>query len=595
MTRVHLFGGFLGAGKTTLLRTLAEHLSERGEQVALITNDQGNLLVDTSLCRATADDVREICGGCFCCQFDELEQTILSVSSAGATVVLAEAVGSCTDLLATVLAPLADRHPERLELAPLTVVVDPWRVEEFRTGKLHPDVAYLFAKQIEEADILVLTRIDLAPPDVREPLRELRPDATVVAVSGLTGEGLWDWLSAPIVRPAALLDIDYDRYASAEALLGWCNARVKITSDAPFSPRVVVEKFLSRMASFPIAHLKIAGLEPPGGRAAIVRAGDTPNLDWDEPRELQAMALLVNARIAMDPVALMDALKHSMFEAAGQAKVIWEELEAFRPARPVPTHRYALRCKPVSEASCCAAFYDRTDVRALLGDSWHPGGVELTLKMASGLRLSEGGDLLDVACGSGASLQALLERYPIRATGLDAQARFSDTQRMTVRQGDVHAIPFPERSFDAILCECALSTFHDQAAALREMLRVLRPGGRIVLSDMAVEGQIPESLRPWVHTGTCLSRAMTRLAYARTLGEAGFLVIESQDETWALRELLRRIKKNLVGAAFAAASGALGAEVHFDMKQVRATLREAERVVDAGIVGYTTLLAEKPR
>ena len=48
---VHVLGGFLGAGKTTLARALAGRLRDQGERVAIVTNDQGSLLVDTQLCR----------------------------------------------------------------------------------------------------------------------------------------------------------------------------------------------------------------------------------------------------------------------------------------------------------------------------------------------------------------------------------------------------------------------------------------------------------------------------------------------------------------------------------------------------------------
>jgi hypothetical protein len=79
--------------------------------VAIITNDQGRALVDTALCQRDGGEVREIVGGCFCCRYDELEAALVGAAESGATVVIAEAVGSCTDLDATVLSPLADRHP----------------------------------------------------------------------------------------------------------------------------------------------------------------------------------------------------------------------------------------------------------------------------------------------------------------------------------------------------------------------------------------------------------------------------------------------------------------------------------------------------
>ena len=592
--RVHVLGGFLGAGKTTLVRALAKHLADRGERVAIITNDQGHALVDTSLCRASAADLREIVGGCFCCRYDELEGALLSAAHGGATVAIAEAVGSCTDLVATVIAPLADRFPDQLRVAPLAVVVDPWRVAEVAAGRVHDDVAYLFRKQIEEADIVLLSRADLAPPDVRSAVQAIRPDATVVAVSGPSGTGLGEWLAASPARPASPLVIDYERYAAAEALLGWCNARVRIVGDASFSPAEVARRFLERMADAPIAHLKLTGLLPEGGRAAIVRAGDTPSVDFDGvPTAVNEARWLVNARVALEPEALVRRLEAALAEAAAPARVEWEEREAFRPSRPVPQHRYTFRCGSGDDASCCAAFYDRADVRALLGDSWHPGGVELTLAMANKLGLAEGKRVLDVACGKGTSLATVLARYPVTGAGLDAQARGESTDRLALVRGDAHEIPFATASFDAVLCECALSTFYDQPTALREMRRVLRPGGRVAISDMAIEGEIPESLREWVHTGTCLARALGAAAYARALEEAGFRVVEQWDASEGLRELLRRIKRNLVGAALAAASGQLGADVRIDVKHARDVLREADRAVAEGLVRYTVLVAER--
>ena len=592
--RVHVLGGFLGAGKTTLARALARELARRGERVVIVTNDQGHALVDTAECRRDAE-VREIVGGCFCCRYDELESALLAAAAAGATVAIAEAVGSCTDLVATVLAPLADRHPERFELAPLSVVVDPGRVAEAARGALQPDVAYLFRKQIEEADVVVTSRADLDLPDVRDAVHALCPHAAVVRVSGVTGEGITAWLAAEPVRPAQPLSIDYDRYAAAEALLGWCNAEVVLRGAEPFVPADVMRRACEAMADAPIAHLKLTSLEPSGGRAAVVRAGEAAVCELGDATEpVHEARWLVNARVALPPEVLLERLRSALTQAAAPATVAWTSVEAFAPARPTPRHRYASRCGSGDDASCCAAFYDRDDVRALLGDSWHPGGVDLTLALAGKLGLAAGGRVLDVACGQGTSLRAVLERFDVRGVGLDARARGASDERLELRRGDAHAIDAADDAFDAVLCECALSTFFDQPLALREMHRVLRPGGRLALSDMAVEGEIPETLRDWIHTGTCLARAMTADAYGRALRDAGFVVVERWDASDGLRELLRRIKRNLVGAAFAAASAEQPSAAPFDVRAARATLKEAERAIASGIVRYAALVAERP-
>lgn len=591
--RVHLIGGFLGAGKTSLVRAVARRLKERGERVAIVTNDQGKTLVDTSLCLGDGHAVHEVPGGCFCCRFEELEAALRAAGDAGATVAIAEAVGSCTDLVATVLSPLADRHPGAFTLAPLAVVVDPWRVAEMAAGGFSGDVAYLFRKQIEEADVVLLSRLDLDPPDIAPAILAIRPDATIVAVSGVTGEGIGEWLSVTPARLAAPLVLDYDRYANAEAALGWSNAHVHLTSDAPFDAALVLQRFLEGLQDAPVAHIKVASVESDGLRGALVRRGEAPVVQSRNGKALRREARwLVNARVALAPDALAALLRTAMTHAAAPGRAEWEDLEYFQPSRPEPTHRYAFRCGTGDDASCCATFYDRADVRYLLGDSLHPGGEALTLQLADRLGLRPGGRVLDVACGRATSLRAILKHHPVNGVGLDAGAEPATGERLTVLRGDAHTIPLDDQSVDAILCECALSTFADQHRALSEMVRVLKPGGRLAVSDMVIGGPIPESLRDWVHTGTCLARASTLAGYAELLERGGLRVRDSWDASDALRELLGRIKRRLVGAALATAAGALG-ETRIDVKAGRALLKEAEQAVSDGMIRYGVLIAER--
>lgn len=356
--RLQVIGGFLGAGKTTLVRAAARRLSARGERVAIVTNDQGHALVDTSLCAREDALVAEIAGGCFCCRYPELEGALEAARSAGASVVLAEAVGSCTDLVATVLAPLEARAPGRLSLAPLAVVVDPYRVPELLLPQgtdVGDDVAYLFRKQLEEAEVILVSRADLAPPDVRASLAAVRPGATVLEVSGLDGRGVEGWLSARPSEPSQPLELDYDRYAAAEARLGWYNARVVVTG-AAHDPGAFLARFFEGLGDAPVAHVKLTSSAPAGAHATLARPASTPRIDLGPlARSLARSEWLLNARVALAPEALEALVRRALEDAARPASIAVSELECFQPARPVPTHRLALRV--LAEPSACAPLW----------------------------------------------------------------------------------------------------------------------------------------------------------------------------------------------------------------------------------------------
>ena len=238
-TRLIMVGGILGAGKTTLLWESAIRLMQQGLRVGLITNDQAPELVDSELLRRQALQVAEVSGSCFCCNFNGFVEAFQRVKAEGAAdVILAEPVGSCTDLSATIMQPLKHYWNAELRIAPLTVLADPMRLNAILSGEsagLHPDAAYIFRKQLEESDLILLNKCDLLN---EEALAELKarttaafPQATILAASALHGTGLTEWLEAVISRTDAgkrLLEIDYDTYAHGEAVLGWLNGTLML-------------------------------------------------------------------------------------------------------------------------------------------------------------------------------------------------------------------------------------------------------------------------------------------------------------------------------------------------------------------------------
>src|SRR5262249_10050345 len=220
-----MVGGFLGAGKTTTLARLARYYLGRGQRVGVVTNDQAEDLVDTHNLRAQGLPVGEVAGACFCCRFDELMGKVdLLKKSDRPDVILAEPVGSCTDLVATVVQPLKDLYGQRFSVAPFAVLFKPahgLRILKGENGAgFSPKAAYIFRKQLEEADAIVINRIDEIAPDALEELAALVsqqfPGTPLLRASAKTGQG-FDALIQLLEQEGnfgrKILDIDYDTYA----------------------------------------------------------------------------------------------------------------------------------------------------------------------------------------------------------------------------------------------------------------------------------------------------------------------------------------------------------------------------------------------
>lgn len=201
-TKIVLVGGFLGAGKTTLLREAARKLSQKGKRVGLITNDQASELVDTAILEQDAAAVSEVSGSCFCCNFPGFTDAIAHINEKrDIDVIIAEPVGSCTDLSATIMQPLKEKFANELSIALLSVLVDPQVLADILDGRpagLHPSAAYIVRKQLEEADMIVINKTDLLNPDgianLKKRTAEEWPSATVLTISAKNGTGFDQWL-----------------------------------------------------------------------------------------------------------------------------------------------------------------------------------------------------------------------------------------------------------------------------------------------------------------------------------------------------------------------------------------------------------------
>lgn len=253
---------------------------------------------------------------------------------------------------------------------------------------------------------------------------------------------------------------------------------------------------------------------------------------------------------------------------------------------------------------CCAAFYGSDLARLLLGDSFHPGGTALTQRIGGLLHLSSESTVLDVASGCGISASHLAESFGCRVIGVDLSeenmrlataeaARRELSGQVFFQLGDAERLPFEEGIFDAIVCECAFCTFPSKQIAAEEFLRVLKPGGRVGLSDLTrTEEAVPEleGLLAWI---ACIGDALPVARYTEIMSAAGFHIDGIEDHSNALTEMVRQIQGKLLGAEVMAGLKKIdlpGVDFATAKKFAYAVLDAAQR----GRLGYAIITARKP-
>ncbi len=354
--KLHLVDGFLGSGKTTAIIQASRVLMRNGQKVGVITNDQGKYLVDTAFVRLIDVPAIEVTGGCFCCNYSDLDASLDQlVETVRPDVVFAESVGSCADLVATVIKPLLQLKTGDLTPASLSVFCDIRLLRRRILGQPLPfndDVVYIFDKQIEEAGVVVLNKADLLQPvELAETLRlfrEVHPGVAGLAQTSLSEAGVAEWLgllaSGSGLLQHAPVDVDYDRYGRGEATLAWLDTEVWIhTSKSDAAP--VVQRLISNF----MADLRENGVSIGHVKFMLAGAGEPLKLSFSTPGESgweanfpsrvgKRVSLLVNARVEMDAAKLHQLFANHLSQVDGQVEQ--RHVDFFHPRQPVPTHRF---------------------------------------------------------------------------------------------------------------------------------------------------------------------------------------------------------------------------------------------------------------
>jgi arsenite methyltransferase len=260
--------------------------------------------------------------------------------------------------------------------------------------------------------------------------------------------------------------------------------------------------------------------------------------------------------------------------------------------------------EPAQVKQCCANAYGSDAAKFLLGDSFHPGGAELTGELASHLKLTAGSVVLDVASGKGTSAFLLAEKLGCRVIGVDLsednieQSRNEASSRklnslVSFQLADAERLPFADASVDAVLCECAFCTFPDKRTAAQEFARVLKPAGRVGISDLTrTAASLPglDGLLAWI---ACIGDAQPLDSYSNWLTSAGFSLILAEQHNACLQQMVRQIRGKLLLAEVLKGLKKLDLP-GLDLERAKDFARAADAAIQSEQLGYGILVGQAP-
>ncbi|MBL7129999.1 MAG: hypothetical protein ISS45_01110 [Candidatus Omnitrophica bacterium] len=360
-SRLIAVGGFLGAGKTELIIQLAKTLtSEHNKRVAIITNDQGEQLVDSKIVKEYGFEYAEVLSGCFCCRFAQFIVHIHEIlAEIKPNVILAEPVGSCTDLMSTVYAPLRKYYRNEIILAPYIVLADAFTILDInkKSGILSPKTkqGHLMSWQLREADIIGINKIDLVSSDhiekVEELLRGINDKSEIITLSAKTGSNV-EKITRMILEEEApfcsSVEVDYDIYGAAEAELGWFNGGWSLKSNLQFEPKNFIQNLLTDIAKRVekkegrVCHMKIfLSTEEAAVKASLVTMQQGVQFTGKMPPSTTIAHVTLNIRAALVPEEITKTVNEALSFVCTEFKAEYTEwhLESFRPGFPTPFYK----------------------------------------------------------------------------------------------------------------------------------------------------------------------------------------------------------------------------------------------------------------
>ena len=256
-------------------------------------------------------------------------------------------------------------------------------------------------------------------------------------------------------------------------------------------------------------------------------------------------------------------------------------------------------------AACCVDVYSHPVARWLFGESFHPGGLALTQRVARLAGVGSTSRVLDLGSGRGASAVHLAETLGCEVTGVTLEATGVEAGQhlaadrgvghlVEFRRGDIQELPLGARAYDVAMMECVLSILPAKAETLSRVRAALKPGGMVVVTDVTVSGPLPEELRGILTVAGCVGDARSLDGYARLMSDAGLDVRQVEDLQSTATSVVRTIKGKLLMAELASKLGKLPLDAAL-IERAKALLRGVQRLIDDGLLSYGLLIEVEPR